>query len=96
MDLSILITYGKTISALDKGLKLYDFVFYIPIEARVKLDDDGVRSTDVEFRKDINHQMKMLISNLKMEGRGDNIFDITGSVEERVQIVKRIVTNGRR
>ena len=81
--------------ALDKGIRLYDHIFYIPIEARVRLEDDGVRSTDVEFRKDINHQMKMLISNLKMEGRGDNIHEITGSVEERAQAVKRIITNGK-
>ena len=81
--------------AVDKGLKLYDFVFYIPIEQTVKIEDDGVRSTDSEFRKDINHQMQMFISNLKMEGRGDNIFKITGTIEERLVTVKRIIRNGK-
>lgn len=81
--------------ALDKGLKMYDHIFFIPIESRVKLENDGVRSTDPEFRKDINHHMDMLIKNLKLDGQGANIHTITGTVEERLQTVNRIIKNGR-
>lgn len=81
--------------ALDIGVKMYDHIFYIPVEARVKLEDDGVRSSSSEFRKDIDHHMMMLIKNLKMDGQGKNIHTITGSVEERASQMRRIIKNGK-
>lgn len=82
-------------TALQQGIKLYDHVFYIPIETAVQLEDDGVRSTDVEFRKNIDHKMKMLVSTLRLENGCQHIHTVTGTVEERVKKIKTIIKNGR-
>ena len=60
------------------------FVFYFPIEFDVV--DDGVRSTDEKFRKEIDDNIKMILKN------GDIPFiEVRGSVEERIALIDNFI-----
>lgn len=56
-------------------------VCYFPIEFPVV--DDGVRSVDEEFRKKIDNNIKRILDDYKIP-----YITITGTVEERVNIIK--------
>jgi predicted ATPase len=59
----------------------YDYVFYVPIEFELK--QDGVRSVDRLFQKDIDSYMRV--------GYDRKMFPVHGSIEDRVeQIEKRV------
>ena len=62
---------------------LYDFIFYIPIE--FKMEEDGVRSTDEDYRK--------LSGDLMLKYLNENnikYYTLTGTIEERYEEIKRI------
>ena len=65
--------------------------FYIPIEFDVV--DDGFRSTDEEFRKEIDENISELFEYMEEFGGGLNMFTITGTVEERLETIKDIMKN---
>jgi nicotinamide riboside kinase len=60
----------------------YDIIFYTS-PADVTLQDDGERSIDVGFRSDIINLFEMYIRT-----RNINVVYLTGTVEERLQIIK--------
>ena len=62
----------------------YDVIFYTD-PADVKLEDDGERSTDVNFRNSIIKLFEDRLKNL------DNVVVLSGTVEERLETVKKTV-----
>jgi nicotinamide riboside kinase len=67
-------------------IREYDYIFYISPKG-VEIEDNGVRTTDVNYRKEIDKEIKNLLS--KYGHKNQRIVKLTGSVEERVQKVKQ-------
>jgi len=67
-------------------IKEYDYIFYISPKG-VEIEDNGVRTTDSEYRKEVDKEIKDLLS--KYGHKNQRIVKLTGSVEERVQKVKQ-------
>jgi predicted ATPase len=65
---------------------MYTVVFYI--EPEFDIVDDGVRSTDIAFRNDINLAFKQAIADLKLHK--DNFHFVKGSVVSRVNQVMNV------
>lgn len=61
----------------------YDIIIYIPIE--FEIENDGVRSTDGKFQREIDGAIKKVLKNHKH-------FIIKGSVEKRVERVIKIIS----
>jgi GTPase SAR1 family protein len=57
----------------------YDYVFYVDPVGTI-IEDNGVRTTDVEFRNKIDNKIKYLLKNYKP----NNLHTIMGSTEERI------------
>jgi nicotinamide riboside kinase len=60
--------------------------FYLPVE--FELEDDGTRSLDKEFQKEIDNSILCTLLNEHCK-----YFVITGSVEQRAQRVQEIIEN---
>jgi predicted ATPase len=60
--------------------------FYIPIEFEVEYD--GFRSTNEDFRKEIDKNIKDLL-----DGMGVDYIELRGTVEERLEIIENIMRN---
>jgi nicotinamide riboside kinase len=63
----------------------YDIVFYIPIE--FPIENDGLRSTDIEFQKNIDKAIKHILNSGIF-----NYHTITGSKEKRLKKVLKILS----
>lgn len=68
----------------------YDVIFYTSPND-VPLIDDGERSIDIDFRAEILELFDNYIYDLIIENNGDNIFTVTGTVEERMIFIKKIL-----
>ena len=66
----------------------YDYIFYVS-PLGVDIEDNGVRETDVKFRKDIDNTIQHFLS--KYGHRIKNLTPISGSTEERAKIVKQAI-----
>lgn len=66
-------------------IKEYDILFYVSPEG-VKIEDNGVRETDAEYRMAIDRKIKSITQTF----RGDTIT-IKGTTEERIEQVKSAV-----
>lgn len=62
----------------------YDYVFFI--EPEFDLPDDGFRSTNVEFQKQVNELFKRVFRDYNIP-----YIKLSGSVEERVEAVTRVL-----
>ena len=64
--------------------KTYDVIFYIPIE--FALVNDGVRSTDEEYRLKIDRYILDIL-------RDNNVkyYTITGNIPDRLSKIKQII-----
>lgn len=71
----------KRIIQRTKDLEL---IIYLPIE--FPLVDDGVRSSDEEFQKDVDRKIVQFLNNYKISH-----VIITGTVEERVEKIKEVI-----
>lgn len=78
---------------LEQNISLYDYVFYLPAE--IPLVDDGFRSLNLDYRKKISDLFEAEIDRLRDRGI-QNIYTLTGSVEDRVTAVKNILHRGAR
>jgi predicted ATPase len=58
----------------------YDIVFYLPPE--FPLEDDGVRTTDIEFQKNIDEAIKFILKSVPFKW-----YEIRGTKEERLNKV---------
>ena len=66
-------------------IKDYDILFYVSPEG-VEIEDNGIRETDAKYRTAIDKKIKSIIGMY----RGNSIT-INGSVEERIEQVKKAV-----
>jgi len=68
-----------------KFIEEYDWIFYVS-PAGVDIEDNNVRTTDVEYRDRIDQMIKYLysanLSNIK------NFGIISGSTETRIELIK--------
>jgi deoxyadenosine/deoxycytidine kinase len=70
-------------------LQEYDYIFYISPDG-IDIEDNGVRTTDPEYRKSVNKEIKKIIKEKK--GYIKNLIELNGSVEERVNKVKQTLS----
>ncbi len=68
----------------------YDVIF-ITDPADVPLVDDGERSIDVDFRKEILDLFDDYVYDLIIDGRSDNVYTVKGTVEERMTFIKKVL-----
>ena len=73
-------------AALSYLIKEYDVLFYVSPEG-VEIEDNGVRETNAEYRDAIDMKIKSIVG---MHRR--SAITISGSVEERIEQVKKAVT----
>lgn len=64
-----------------------DYIFLIPVEFGI--EEDGVRNTDPEQQKEIEKIIIGLLSEFSIEKK--KLFYLTGTVEQRVLAVKRVI-----
>ena len=72
-------------AALFHLIKEYDVLFYVSPEG-VKIEDNGVRETDADYRVAIDKKIKSIIGMYR-----SNTPIIKGTIEERIKQVKDIV-----
>jgi nicotinamide riboside kinase len=70
-------------------ISLYDHIFYVSPEG-VKLEDNGVRAVDAEYRDQIDEEIKYLLGIYKSKIK--NFHVISGIVEERMEQVKQALS----
>jgi hypothetical protein len=63
-------------------IKEYDYIFYVSPEG-VDIEDNGVRTIDVEYRNMIDKTIKYLITSNKLEMK--NFKEISGSTNQRIE-----------
>ena len=66
-------------------LSEYDYVFYVSPEG-VDIENNGVRETDADYRKQIDETIQLLI--IKYRHKIKNLVEIKGSIKERIKSVK--------
>lgn len=67
----------------------YDYLFYVSPEG-VEVEDNGVRTTDLEYRKKIDTEIRILLR--KYNHKIKNFIEIKGSTEERMKQVKEALS----
>ena len=73
--------------------KKYSHIFHIPLTDEVKLELDGVRSSDERYRKEIADLQASIIKEYRI-----NVFTLTGSTDQRVATILDVLekTSGSR
>lgn len=66
----------------------YDYIFYVSPEG-VKIEENGIRETDSEYRDVIDQRIKDVI--MINSHRIKNYHEIKGTTEERIKLVKEII-----
>jgi GTPase SAR1 family protein len=69
-------------------LKEYDYLFYISPEG-IEVEDNGVRTVDVEYRNKIDKEIKKLL--LKYKYRPKYYAELSGTTEERIEKIKQVI-----
>ena len=69
-------------------IKEYDYIFYVSPEG-VELEDNGVRTTDFEYRKNIDKEIKKILAYNKSKIK--NLIEISGTTEERIEKIKQTI-----
>jgi len=72
-------------AALSHLIEDYDYLFFVS-PVGVKMEDNGVRETNIEYREEIN---KKILNILDL--RGIKYTTIQGTTEERVKLVKQTI-----
>ena len=86
---TIPLTFSYTFNDLCHDLiSEYDYIFYISPDG-VDIEDNGVRTTDPEYRESIDNEIKKIIKDKR--GYIKNLVELKGSVEERVKKVKQVL-----
>ena len=94
LDVMAFTNCAKKVSYLDgdafaeyasRFIKEYDYIFYISPEG-MKMEDNGVRETDAMYRKEIDKEIKKLLTKYRPVH-----YELKGSTEERInQMMKYI------
>jgi hypothetical protein len=74
--------------AVSNLLREYDYIFYVSPEG-VELEDNGVRAIDINYRKEIDIEIKKLIQ--KHRSKMPHFYELSGSTEERIQKIKQVI-----
>ena len=72
-------------SALGHLINDYDYLFYVS-PVGVKMEDNGVRETDIRYRENINKKILEIL-----DWRDVKYTTIQGNTEERIKLVKSVV-----
>ena len=72
-------------SALGHLIVDYDYLFYVS-PVGVKIEDNGVRETDVRYRDNINKKILEIL-----DWRDVKYTTIQGNTEERIKLVKSVI-----
>jgi|TARA_B110000259_G_scaffold180294_1_gene220866 nicotinamide riboside kinase len=67
----------------------YDYIFYVSPEG-VEIEDNGIRETDAQYRKNINFMIKGLLT--KYRHKVKNLNELSGSTEERIKQMKQTLS----
>lgn len=66
----------------------YDYIFYI-LPEDIKIEDNGIRTTDKEYRDTIDKSIKLLLGKYKHNIK--NLHVIKGSTEKRIEIIRKVI-----
>ena len=66
----------------------YDYIFYV-LPDGVEIEDNGVRTTDVKYRKDIDDEIHKLTMMYKSKIK--HFHKLSGSTENRIAEIKRVM-----
>lgn len=69
-------------------IREYDYIFYISPEG-VEIEDNGVRETNPKYRNIIDNSINNIIH--KYNHRIKNLHTLSGSTEERIELVKQTI-----
>jgi nicotinamide riboside kinase len=75
--------YEKLASHL---IRDYDYIFYISPEG-VEIEDNGVRSIDPEYRKEVDEEIKGLL--VKYSSKISKLHMLSGSTYDRIEKIKK-------
>jgi len=67
----------------------YDYIFYVSPEG-IEIEDNGVRETDAEYRKDIDNTIQYFLN--KYNHRIKNLIPISGSTSNRIKKIKQALS----
>jgi len=67
----------------------YDHIFYVSPKG-VKLEDNGVRATDKDYRMKVDKEIQSLL--IKYRPKISNLTELSGTTEERIQKIKQVIT----
>jgi nicotinamide riboside kinase len=70
-------------------IREYDYIFYVSPEG-VELEDNGVRTIDAGYRKEIDKEIQKLI--LKHKPKFRNYTELSGTTEERIEKIKQVMS----
>jgi len=70
-------------------IREYDYIFYVSPKG-VELEDNGVRTIDAGYRKEIDKEIQKLI--LKHKPKFRNYTELSGTTEERIEKIKQVMS----
>ena len=73
-------------SALSHLIEDYDYLFFVS-PVGVKMEDNGVRETNIKYREEINKKILDIL-----ELRGIEYTTIQGTTKERIKLVKQTIS----
>jgi uroporphyrinogen-III synthase len=74
--------------AVSHLIREYDYIFYVSPEG-VELEDNGVRTIDVQYRKEIDKEIQTLILRHRPKFRSYAV--LSGTTEERIEKIKQVI-----
>ena len=75
--------------AVSHLLREYDYIFYVSPEG-VPLEDNGVRTIDAKYRKEVDKEIQKLI--LKHKPKFKSYHELSGTTEERIKKIKQVMS----
>ena len=75
--------------AVSHLIREYDYIFYVSPKG-VELEDNGVRTIDAGYRKEIDKEIQKLI--LKHKPKFRNYTELSGTTEERIEKIKQVMS----
>jgi nicotinamide riboside kinase len=70
-------------------IKEYDYIFYISPKG-VEIEDNGVRTIDANYRKEVDKEILKLLSLHK--NKIARYHELSGTTEERIQKIKQVMS----
>ena len=75
--------------AVSHLIREYDYIFYVSPEG-VELEDNGVRTVDAKYRKEVDKEIQKLI--LKHKSKFKLYHELSGTTEERIEKIKQVMS----